>query len=65
MDFSTMTNEQLSDHLNSVLAEQERRQALDTIPAQTEELTKKFVEGGGNVDDLEFPWPNEIPGNPV
>lgn len=53
MDFSTMTDAQLSDHLNSVLAEQERRRALATIPAQIEELTAKYVAGGGNLEDLQ------------
>lgn len=52
MDFSTMTDDQLGEHLNEVLAEQERRRALATIPAQIEELTAKYVAGGGNLADL-------------
>lgn len=32
MDIKTLTDEQLADRLNAVLAEQERRQALATIP---------------------------------
>ncbi|MFK0082715.1 hypothetical protein [Glutamicibacter sp. NPDC090743] len=52
MDFSTMTDEQLGDHLNAVLAEQERRKALAEIPAQIEELTAKYLAGGGKIEDL-------------
>lgn len=52
MDFSTLNDEQLADHLNEVLAELERRKALAEIPAQIEELTAKYVAGGGSVEDL-------------
>lgn len=52
MDLEELTDDQLSDHLNEVLAEQERRKALDDIPAQIEELTAKYVAGGGNIEDL-------------
>lgn len=52
MDLSSMTGEELATHLNEVLAEQERRQALATIPAQIEELTAKYVAGGGILADL-------------
>lgn len=52
MDISTMTDEQLAEHLNAVLAEQERRQALATIPAQIEELTAKYLAGGGDPAEL-------------
>ncbi|WP_417368038.1 hypothetical protein [Glutamicibacter arilaitensis] len=52
MDFSTMTDSQLNEHLNEVLGEQERRKALATIPAQIEELTAKYIAGGGNLEDL-------------
>ena len=53
MDISTMTDEQLADHLNAVLAEQERRKALEQIPEQIRELTAKYVAGGGQVEDLQ------------
>lgn len=52
MDFSTLTDEQLSEHLNDVLAEQERRRALADIPDQIRELTAKYVDGGGDAADL-------------
>lgn len=50
MDLSTLTDEELADHLNAVLAEQERRQALATIPDQIRELTAKYVDAGGSAD---------------
>lgn len=52
MDFTTLTDEQLADHINSGLAEQERRQALTFIPGQIRELTAQYVAGGGNPADL-------------
>lgn len=52
MDFSELTDEQLAEHLNDVLNEQERRQALAEIPDQIAELTAKYVAGGGQVEDL-------------
>lgn len=52
MDFTTMTDEELSNHLNVVLAEQERRQSLANIPGQIQELTNRFIAGGGNPEDL-------------
>lgn len=53
MDFSTLSDEQLSEHLNEVIAEQERRQALAEIPEQIRELTAKYVAGGGHAEDLQ------------
>ena len=52
MDLSILTGEELADHLNAVLAEQERRQALATIPDQIRELTAKYVDGGGDPQNL-------------
>lgn len=52
MDLSTLTDEELAEHLNAVLAEQERRQALATIPDQIRDLTAKYVDGGGDPADL-------------
>lgn len=53
MDFSALNDEQLAEHLNEVLAEQERRKALAEIPEQIRELTAKYVAGGGQVEDLQ------------
>lgn len=52
MDLKNLTDDELFDHLNGVLAEQERRRALADIPDQIRELTAKYVDGGGNADDL-------------
>lgn len=52
MDLKTMADIELSDHLNAVLAEQERRRALAQIPDQIAELTAKYVAGGGDPADL-------------
>lgn len=52
MDLTELTDEELSDHLNAVLAEQERRQALATIPDQIRDLTAKYVDGGGDITNL-------------
>lgn len=52
MNFETLTDTELSDHLNAVLAEQERRQALATIPAQITELAERFRAGGGDPAEL-------------
>lgn len=53
MDFTDLTDEELSAHLNEVLAEQERRQALAQIPEQIRDLTAKYIAGGGNLEDLQ------------
>ena len=52
MDLTTLTNQELADHLNAVLAEQERRQALATTPDQIRDLTAKYVDGGGDIANL-------------
>lgn len=52
MDLTTLTNEELGEHHNAVLVEQERRQALAIIPGQIADLTAQYVAGGGNPEDL-------------
>lgn len=52
MDLSALTDTELSDHLNAVLAEQERRAALATIPAQVAALSATYQAGGGDVEAL-------------
>lgn len=47
MDLTTLTDEQLADHLNAVLAEQERRQRLAVVPQQIADLTARYVADGG------------------
>ena len=52
MNLQDLTDEELDQHRQGVLAEQERRQALATIPDQISELARKYVDGGGNPADL-------------
>ena len=53
MDLKTLSDGELDQHRRDVLAEQERRQALETIPQQIAELKQKYVEGGGDPTNLE------------
>lgn len=48
MDLSTLTDEELDDSLNEILAEKERRQRLASIPNQVAELAKRFAADGGD-----------------
>jgi hypothetical protein len=48
MDLATLSDAELSDHLNAVLNEQERRAALATTAAQVEQLTARYVTIGGD-----------------
>lgn len=52
MNLQELTDEQLDQFRQDVLAEQERRQALATIPAQIKELTAIFLDGGGDPEEL-------------
>ncbi|KTS09024.1 hypothetical protein [Microbacterium testaceum] len=52
MDLTTLTDEQLTDHLNAVLAEQERRQRLAAVPEQIVEMAARYVADGGDRGDL-------------
>ncbi|WP_251439151.1 hypothetical protein [Microbacterium sp. USTB-Y] len=48
MDLATLTDDDLSALRFAVAVEQERRQALATIPAQVAQLAARFVDGGGD-----------------
>lgn len=48
MEFTNLTDEQLAEHLNAVLAEQERRQRLAAAPTQIAEMAARFVADGGD-----------------
>jgi len=48
----TLTAEQLDQARRDVLAEVERREALDAIPEQVADLAKTYAAGGGDPDDL-------------
>lgn len=47
MDLTQLNDDELNTHLNAVLAEQERRQHLATIPLTVAQLAVQFREGGG------------------
>lgn len=48
MDLTDMTDDDLDALRVAVAVEQERRQALATIPAQVAQLAARFVDGGGD-----------------
>lgn len=52
MDLAALTDTDLADHLDAVLAEQERRAALANIPAQITSLAGRYTAGGGAMDTL-------------
>lgn len=52
MDFAPLTDEELSNHLNAVLLEQERRSSLASIPGQVSALSATFQAGGGDIGVL-------------
>lgn len=52
MNLRTLSDDELTAHLNAVLAEQERRAALANVPAQVAQLAAVYEAGGGNKADL-------------
>lgn len=52
MDLKQLSDEELDQHRRDVLAEQECREALVTIPTQIRELKDKYVEHGGDPANL-------------
>lgn len=52
MDLTTLTDDELAALRRDVLAEQERRANLATIPGQVAELARTYAAGGGDPDDL-------------
>ena len=52
MDYRTLTDEQLDEARQVILIEQERRANLVQIPVTIQELAAKYVEGGGNQEEL-------------
>ena len=52
MELTTLSDEELDTLRTDVAIEQERRQALATIPDQIVELREKFLAGGGDLADL-------------
>lgn len=54
-DLTAMSDEELSAHLNAVLTEQERRQAMATILTTIADLRTKYLDGGGDPALLDNP----------
>lgn len=52
MELEPLTDDELDTLRRDVITEQERRQAIATIPAQIVELTAKYLAGGGDPEDL-------------
>ena len=52
MDYKKLTDEQLDEARQEILAEQERRANLAQIPAAIQELADKYTEGGGDREEL-------------
>jgi len=48
MDLMKLDDQQLSEHLNAVLNEQERRSRLARAPEQVAQMTAQFVADGGD-----------------
>lgn len=48
MDLKTLADEELSEHLNAVLNEQERRQRLSSAPGQVASIAQAFIADGGD-----------------
>ena len=54
MDLKTLSGEELDQHRRDVLSEIERRENLERIPDQITELKHKYVELGGDPDNLDW-----------
>ena len=52
MEYKNLTDEQLEEARTAILVEQERRANLAQIPATIQELAAKYIEGGGDRDEL-------------
>ena len=48
MDLTALTDEELAEHLDTVLNEQERRRRLADAPRQLADITSRFVADGGD-----------------
>lgn len=54
MDISTLSDEELAEIETDIINEKERRQNLANIPGQVAMLSQRFIDGGGNPDDLVY-----------
>lgn len=53
MDLKALSDAELGEHLDAVLAERERRAALQRIPGEIATLRQQYVDGGGDLADLD------------
>jgi len=47
-ELANLSDDELSNLLNAVLSEQERRQRMARVPSQIAAMTKQYVEDGGD-----------------
>lgn len=52
MDLTTLSDDELTTHLNEVLHEQERRQRLATAPQQVTQIAQAYIADGGDLATL-------------
>ena len=52
MDYKKLTDEQLDEARQEILIEQERRANLAQIPSTIQELSAKYIDGGGDREEL-------------
>ena len=52
MNLTELSDDDLAQHKREVLIEQERRQARDQIPAQIADLTQRYIDAGGDPNEL-------------
>ena len=52
MNLNELSDEDLDNLRVEVLIEEERRQSRDQIPAQIADLTARFLDAGGDPNDL-------------
>ncbi len=55
VEFQTLNDEQLAEHLSAVIAEQDRRQRVAQTPDQIRTLTARYLEDGGDPSVLSLP----------
>ena len=51
-DFTTYDEDELEAARTAILAEQERRQRLASVPSEVAAMAQRYVEDGGDPEDL-------------
>ena len=52
MNINELSDDDLAQHKRDVLIEEERRQARDQIPSQIADLAQRYIDAGGDPNDL-------------